>query len=271
MVSGVINTIGLGLGALLAGLIVQADPTDLVLPWVPLAISLVITGALALRLPETVRRDPGARFAMRPPAVPRALLPVFALASLGVVASWANAGLYIALGPGMVAQILNTHNHVVGGLFIFGVTGAAAAAQFLLRHATNRFALVGGALALTVGSIVSATGFDHGNATAYIAGAIIVGTGFGAAFLGALRAFAVVLPPAHRASGMSAFFVVAYASMSIPAVGAGLALRHVDARTTLDWFGGAVAVVALAVAIIGYLELRPAMIERRRRAALPGA
>ena len=54
-----------------------------------------------------------------------------------------------------------------------------------------------------------------------IAGAVVGGAGFGVAFLGALRALSTSIPPDHRAAVMSAFYVVAYASLSLPAILAG--------------------------------------------------
>ncbi len=56
----------------------------------------------------------------------------------------------------------------------------------------------------------------------YIAGALVGGAGFGVAFLGALRALSIVIPPDHRAAVMSAFYVVAYGALSVPAILAGL-------------------------------------------------
>ena len=56
--------------------------------------------------------------------------------------------------------------------------------------------------------------FEH----LYLAGSIVGGLGFGAAFLGGLRALVAVIPSEHRAAVMSAFYLVAYASLSIPAV-----------------------------------------------------
>ena len=53
-------------------------------------------------------------------------------------------------------------------------------------------------------------------------GTLIGGAGFGVAFLGGLRALSVAIPPQHRAEVMSAFYVVAYLAISVPAVIAGV-------------------------------------------------
>ena len=82
----------------------------------------------------------------------------------------------------------------------------------------------------------------------YLAGAVIGGSGFGVAFLGGLRALTAVIPAEHRAAVMSAFYVVAYASISLPAIAAGAVAGYVGVRPTFELFGSAAAAVALVVA-----------------------
>jgi predicted MFS family arabinose efflux permease len=76
----------------------------------------------------------------------------------------------------------------------------------------------------------------------------LAGLGFGVAFLGGLRQLVVVIPPEHRAAVMSAFYVAAYASLSVPAVIAGIVVTHLGLDTTFELFGIVVAGVALIVA-----------------------
>ena len=83
----------------------------------------------------------------------------------------------------------------------------------------------------------------------YLAGSILGGAGFGAAFLGGLRALVAAIPPEHRASVMSAFYVAAYASLSMPAVLAGVVVTHISLQSTFEIFGSAVAAIALLVAL----------------------
>ena len=96
-----------------------------------------------------------------------------------------------------------------------------------------------------------------GSSALYLAGSIVGGAGFGAAFLGGLRALVAAIPPGHRASVMSAFYIVAYASLSIPAVLAGLVVTHLGLNETFELFGGIVAVLALIVAFEAW-RTRPA-------------
>jgi hypothetical protein len=82
----------------------------------------------------------------------------------------------------------------------------------------------------------------------YIFGSVIAGAGFGAGFAGGLRALVAVIPHEHRASTMAAFYIVAYASLSLPAVLAGAVIGTVGLSSTFEIFASTVAGIALVVA-----------------------
>ena len=105
--------------------------------------------------------------------------------------------------------------------------------------------------------IVAAAATD--SSATFLAGSILGGVGFGIAFLGGLRALVATIPNEHRAAVMSAFFVVAYASLSVPAVLAGVAVTHLGLETTFESFGSIVAGIALVVAALAW-RTRPARV-----------
>src|SRR4051794_15437709 len=82
----------------------------------------------------------------------------------------------------------------------------------------------------------------------FLTGAIIGGAGFGVAFLGALRALSAAIPPEHRAAVMSAFYIVAYAAISVPAILAGSLVNSLGLQSTFEIFGSVIAGLALVVA-----------------------
>ena len=85
-------------------------------------------------------------------------------------------------------------------------------------------------------------------------------------FLAGLRALVAAIPPEHRAAVMAAFFVAAYASLSVPAVLAGVLVTHISLQSTFEIFGGAVAAIALGVALQAW-RTRPK--QRRVRLTTP--
>jgi len=256
LVNGIASAAGIGIGAGLSGLLVQFAPDPQVTPYVVIAVLAAGAATTAWMLPETVVRSGRITLTPRMPRVPRALWRTFSLSALGVTASWAVGGLYLSLGPGIISEIMDDQNHAIGGLFVFSVCAFAALAQFLLRDVTTRPTVVGGATLLVIGSLITAATITADSLPGFLAGSVLVGLGFGAAFMGALRSLAAQLPPAHRAGVMSAFFVVAYTAISIPAIGAGVATVHIGIASAAALFGCAVALVAAAVAIIGWYELR---------------
>jgi MFS family permease len=258
LANGIASASGIGLGALLAGLLVQYVRYPEVTPFAVIAALAALGAVAAWRLPETVDSS-GSRFTLTPrvPRVPRALWRTFGLSGLGVLASWSVGGLYFSLGPSLVGQLHHTTNHAVGGLFVGGFAGCAVLAQWVLRGVDTRPTVVGGAGLLAIGSVITAASVSAGSLDGFLIGSVLVGFGFGAAFMGAVRALASVLPPAHRAGVMAAFFVVAYFAISVPAIGAGIATVHIGLMSAATWFGLAVAIVAALVSAIGWFELGP--------------
>src|SRR3989442_3263688 len=116
-------------------------------------------------------------------------------------------------------------------------------------------------------SLIVAAAATDSSAT-YLVGSILGGSGFGIAFLGGLRALIAAIPHEHRAAVMSAFYIVAYASLSVPAVVAGVVVTHLGLQSTFETFGGIVAGIALIVAFEAW-RTRPA--RRRTPAGAAGA
>ena len=259
LANGIASASGIGLGALVSGLLVQYARYPEVTPFAMIAVLAALGALAAWRLPETVDSH-GARFTLTPrvPRVPRALWRTFGLSGLGVLASWSVGGLYFSLGPSIIRELHPTENHAVGGLFVGAFAGCAVLAQWVLRNVDTRATVVGGSGLLALGSVLTSIAVSAGSLDGFLLGSVLVGFGFGAAFMGAVRALASMLPPAHRAGVMAAFFVVAYFAISIPAIGAGVATVHVGLESAATWFGLAVAALAALVSIIGWFELRPA-------------
>jgi Ca2+/Na+ antiporter len=87
-----------------------------------------------------------------------------------------------------------------------------------------------------------------GSGATYLAGSVVGGAGFGAAFLGGLRALVTRIPAEQRAAVLSAFYVAAYASLSVPAVLAGVVVTYISLQATFELFGTVVAAIGLVVA-----------------------
>jgi MFS family permease len=182
------------------------------------------------------------------PSVPREVRRPFFLAALAVISSWSIGGLFFSLGPQFSSSLFHSSDHLVAGVGVFVLAGSAAVAQLAFGRTAPWAGAVGGSIALSVGMVMIVGSVAADSAALYLAGALVGGAGFGVAFLGALRALSAVIPAAHRSEVMSAFYVVAYGALSLPAVLAGILVTPLGLRTTFEVFGAAVAALALVVA-----------------------
>jgi MFS family permease len=271
LANGVASTIGMGAGVMISAAIVQFLPAPRVLPYVLLAILFLGFLIAAWRLKEPVEVAPDARLRLTPqrPYVPPVARRPFVLASLAVLSSWSIGGLFLSLGPELAAIVYKSDSHLVSGLGIFLLATSGAVSQLLFgRWAPWRGAVVGSpALAAGMGLIVAAAATS--SAVLFTIGAIVTGAGFGVAFLGGLRSLSSAIPPEHRAATVSAFYLVAYGSLSVPAVIAGFVVEPLGVQETFEIFGSAIILIALLVTAEAWRQRPWATIRARELSAQP--
>jgi MFS family permease len=248
LANGVVSAGGLGLGALVSSVIVQELPAPRVLPYLLLFGLFAVAFAGALAMPEPVARTGRPRLTPQRPSIPEPVRRPFILAALAVFSSWSIGGLFLSLGPTLSASLFHTQDHEVAGLAVFALAGTAAAAQLVFGRAAPWLGATAGSLALAAGVMMIVAAAATGSGGLYWAGAIIGGAGFGVDFLSGLRSLSAAIPPEHRAQVMSAFYVVAYGSLSIPAILAGVLVTPLGLDATFELFGSVVAGLALLVA-----------------------
>ena len=258
LVNGVVALGGLGIGALLSSTLVQYLPAPRVVPFLVVVGMITVLLALVAAMPEPVSRQ--GRLAIRPqrPGLPRETRGPFALAALGVIGSWSIAGVYLALGPALAGHLLQTHNELAGGVATASLLGSGALAQLAGRNLSNRTLTVAGSVLVAGGMALTATAVAVSSAAFFLAASALAGIGFGLAFMGALRHLTSAIPAARRAEVMSAFYVVGYLSLALPAVAAGIVAGAVGLSETFELFSAGVVVLALLVAAGGRRITDPA-------------
>jgi predicted MFS family arabinose efflux permease len=272
LTNGVASAAGTGLGVLVSAGLVELLPAPRVLPFVVLLALYAIALAGVWLMPEPVSVRSRARLTPQRPSVPPAIRGAFVLAALGAVASWSIGGLFLSLGPQLSADLFHTSDHLITGVGVFALTGSAAVAQLAFGRSAPWAAATGGSLALSTGMVLLVLAAAGDSSLVYLAGAIIGGAGFGVAFLGALRALTSVIPAEHRAAVMSAFYIVAYAALSLPAIAGGIIVGSFGVLATFELFGSVAAALALIVAIQAW-RTRPLSHQAQHRLAIatPGA
>jgi MFS family permease len=265
LANGVASASGIGLGALVSASLVQLGSAPRVLPYVALLVLFAIAFAGAYWMPEPVTERSRFRLTAERPGVPRVVRRPFFLAGLAVVSSWSIGGLFFSLGPGLSAHLFDTTNVVVSAIGIVALGASAAVSQLLLGRSAPWIGASAGSIALAAGMVLIVVAAATDSSATYLIGSILGGSGFGIAFLAGLRTLVAAIPTHQRAAVLSAFYVVAYLSGSVPAVLAGLVVSHLGLQSTFEVFGSVVAGTALVVAFEAW-RTRPT-----RRTALQAA
>ena len=264
LANGAASACGSGAGALIAGAMVEFLPDPRVLPFLLVAAFTALLIVAIGFLPESVAAPGPPRLRPQRPRVPVPTRSAFVLAALGVLASWSVGGLYLALGPQVTSQLVHSQGQLVGGLAVCLLSVPAALAQLIGRSLSNRTLIGLGASLLALGMALTVASLSASSAVCFLLSAGIAGVGFGLAFMGALRHLSVAIPDGHRGEVMSAFYVVAYVAISVPAVLAGFAAPRLGLTETFEIFAGVVIAVALTVGVGGMRIERP---ERTRASA----
>ena len=148
LANGVVSAAGLGVGMLASSAIVALLPAPRVLPYVLLLVLFAVAFAGALLMPEPVAERARPRLTPQRPHVPVPVRRAFLLAALAVISSWSIGGLFFSLGPALSAGLFHSTDHLVAGVGVFVLAGAAAAAQLAFGRSAPWAGAVGGSIAL---------------------------------------------------------------------------------------------------------------------------
>jgi len=254
--NGVASNVGLGLALLAVSALVQVGWQPLVVPYI-VQLALLLVALLGVWLmPEPIPERTRPRLRVERPHVPEVARRPFLLAALGVLSSWSIAGLFFSLGPQLGADVLDSTDAVVSSVGIVALLATAAVTQVALGRTAPWLGASLGSVALAVGIMLIVAAAATGSGALYLIGSVINGFGFGLSFLGGLRGLVGAIPAEHRAAVMSAFYIVAYTALSVPAILAGLLVSRHHLNTTFEIFGTLSAAIALVVAV-GSWQVRP--------------
>jgi len=251
-VATVANMGGLGGGPLLAGFLVQYAPDPLRLSFVVHIAMAVLAATAVAVVPETSPRH--GRLGLQRMSVPAQVRPMFVIASLAAFAGFAVTGLFGAVSPSFLANVVGIDNHAIAGLLSSSVFLTSAVAQVVAREMNARRAVAVGCAILVLGMATLAVALHFASLTGLIAAAVISGIGQGISFSRGLAAVLEHTPADRRAELSSSYFVVAYVAIALPVVGEGFATDVWGLRTAGVTF--AVAVAGLATVCLAAILIQ---------------
>lgn len=229
VVTGASPMLGIPLGALLSGALVDHGPAPRHLTFL-VVLGLLVAVAVALVLcPETVpaavdRRGIGRRAlaSLRPRVlVPAgARRPLLAMAGL-ILATWSMGGFYQAFGPSIAEEELGstaalTAGAVFGSFTVLAFLGGPLTSR-LRPHRALRLGLV--AYAACIAGVLWAL---HAEATAgFLAVSLVAGVTQGVAQTGGMQTLLARIGPGDRAGLLSTVFLLNYGCAAVPSLVAG--------------------------------------------------
>jgi MFS family permease len=243
--------LGLTVGAIASGGLVQFGPWPRDLAYLVCVGFLVLSAALIAMSPETATPTPGAWRSLVPrfrvPARVRPLLPVAAAVFL---ATWATGAFYQAFVPSLVKDQLHTRSPLVLGLvFAAYMTPSVLGAPIGGRFTSAAAQRIGMIIFLT-GMIGIIAAIGAGTLVLFIIATIVAGAGQGIAISAATRGLLHGGTVADRAPIFSAIYLLCYSGAAFPSLISGrLSNTFSLPQITLGY--GALAIVATLFTLLG--------------------
>jgi predicted MFS family arabinose efflux permease len=243
---------GSATGGIVAGVLVQFLPFPTHLVYVVFGLVFVLQAIGLAFMADTIAPRGGVLASLEPQlGLPRATREPLLLATPVLVAIWALAGFYGALGPILVRNVLGMSSPLLGGLALFLVAACGGISVLVLQHREPKEMMMVGVAGLLVGMAIVVGSLPHNAIGAFFVGTAIAGVGFGAGFQGAVRTVVPFAAPHERAGVLSIIFIISYIALGAPAVAAGwMIARHGDILGTAEIFGTVVMALAFT-ALLG--------------------
>jgi MFS family permease len=211
--------LGLAVGAIASGALVQFGPWPRELIYLVAVGLLLLSTVLIAISPETVTPTPGAWRSLRPSVrVPARVRHLLAVAAAVLLPTWATGAFYQAFVPALVEDQLHTNSSLVLGL----VFAAYMAPSALAAPLGGRFAPAGaqriGMTAFLAGWIGIITAIATGTLPLFIAATIVAGAGQGIAISAATRGLLYGSTLADRAPIFAVIYLLSYSGATIPSL-----------------------------------------------------
>ena len=241
---------GLGLGALISGLLAEYSTEPLVFPFVALLSLALAAAVIVWLLPETVKhRVRWSQISLRPRiGVPRSLIGAFVAPAATVFASFALLGFYSALAPSLLQRSLQVESHAIGGAVIFELYAAAVLVLALTHWLAARAAMLCGLALLIPSLVLLVVAFQSHSLPLLISGAALGGGAAALGYRGSLQIVNQIAPDNRRAEMVSTYLMFCYAGVSLPVVGIGL-------LSAVETPGFAEKIFAVVIAVFALLAI----------------
>ncbi|WNV87886.1 MFS transporter [Umezawaea sp. Da 62-37] len=261
MVSSAVPPLGIAIGAVLAGALVEFAPLPRQLVFWILAVVHLVLAALVWLIPERARpestsRESVLRSLLPSAGLPAATRPVFFALVPSIAATWALGGLYLSLGSSVLGSVLDVRSHFVVGIVLGAFFAAGVAGTVVSTVLPPRLREWFGYGTLAAGVLLTIEAMLMGALPLYVVGSVVAGIGFGAVFRFAVSALGEAAPAAQRGQVFATMYIVSYLAFSVPALAAGLAVVRFGLKPTAVVYGALEVALVLLAAVAGIVRAR---------------
>jgi MFS family permease len=220
--------------------------TPLTTPFIVHAVMLAVAALFLPGVRDAVDRGRGVRARPRLPEIPAKVRGLFVAAVPAVIAGYTVCGVYSSLTPNFMSHELGVSSPatiaaVTAALFI-----ASAAAQIVLRNISDRTLMVTG-LSLLIGcAVLLVVALRLDSLALLLIASVIGGAGQGVSFMTGMRAMTSQVEPEERTAVTTAYFIVGYLALAVPAMLAGLLTIPLGLVGSTTVFAVLVIVLSLA-------------------------
>jgi MFS family permease len=250
LLAALAQTVGSGLGPLIAGVLAQWAPAPKQLAYLVVLAATILTAVLTLGVPESVRES-HERWRIQRPRVPAEIRTDFA--RLGVTGGlvWAALALQLSIVPSYASDLLSTRNlALLGALAALALAASTAALLVSQRVSRDRRSLQAvGLVALAAGLLALAAAAPMHSLLLLVAGALVSGAGHGLAFLNTQDELNDIAPASRRGEVTSAFIACIYLGVGAAVISSGLLDEVVSLHAAVDAVAFALAAAALGAAV----------------------
>lgn len=241
--------VGLAIGGVLSGALVQFGPWRRTLIFVVVIALIVLSMTLIVVSQETVAQKPGAWQSMHPRVrAPSHVRPLLAVAIAVLLATWATGSFYQAFVPAILEDQLSSTSPLVIGLVFGAYMGPSVGGAMLGGRISPARAQRLGMLGFLVGTVGIVAAIVAGALLLFIGATVVAGLSQGVAITATVRALLDGSSLLDRAPIFSVIYLISYSAATIPALIAGqLSKTFSLSEITLGY--GALALISTLITI----------------------
>lgn len=244
--NSVLPMAGMGLGALVSGVVMEGVDNPKSWVFVGLAGASLLLAVAIWLLPETSPRHEGLARALIPRVgLPEAARGAFWRGAPALFAGWGTGALYLSLGASIMTHVFGIEDTVMHGVVVALLGCVGALSCFVARRRSTRAIVLYGTSALALGTLGCLAGILTVNLWLYLAALAFVGTGFGVAFYGVIRTIVPLSSPESRGELFAAVFTLSYLAFGLPAVLAGMLVPVFGLMPTVVGYGAIIVLMAV--------------------------